>query len=294
MITAALRSNCAKLDRAISYWRESCIRSAAAPLQLAPAATFRVTTLCVIPARLGATRLPRKPLRLLAGVPLILRVMERVASLRVADQIIVATDSEEIAATVRKAGGVAELTRTDHPSGTDRVAEVGARHEHAGFDVIVNVQGDEPFVSADALRGALLQVRTGAFALGTAAARAPCQLLHLPDAVKVVAADDGAAMYFSRAPIPWLREESDAAVQKERVLHHVGVYAYTPEALARWVNLPPHPLERVERLEQLRPLAAGMRMGVAVVDGPVRGGIDTEADLAQANDDWTTFTVNGN
>ncbi len=250
-----------------------------------------VKTLCVIPARLGATRLPQKPLRLLAGVAIIVRVMERVAALRVADQIIVATDSPAIAREVHEAGGTAELTRASHPSGTDRVAEVSARHE--GFDVVLNVQGDEPFVSGAAIRGALERVGTGGFPLGTAAARAPRDVLRRPDVVKVVAADDGAAMYFSRAPIPFLRDERDAAMRDKRVLHHVGVYAYTPAALARWVALPPHPLELIERLEQLRPLAAGMRMGVAVIEGSVRGGIDTEADLEQANRDWMTFTVNG-
>jgi 3-deoxy-manno-octulosonate cytidylyltransferase (CMP-KDO synthetase) len=97
-------------------------------------------------------------------------------------------------------------------------------------------------------------------------------------------------MYFSRAAIPHLRDATDGIELDARVLHHVGVYAYTPEALAHWVALPPHPLERIERLEQLRPLAAGVRMGVAVVDGPLRGGIDTEADLDRANREWTTFT----
>jgi len=252
-----------------------------------------VKTLCVIPARLGATRLPRKPLRLLAGVPIVVRVMERVAALKVVDRIVVATDSEEIAAEVREAGGTAELTLASHPSGTDRVAEIAARKAYAGFEVILNVQGDEPFVSAAAVRGAVAQVATGGFPLGTAAVRTDAGALTRPDVVKVVAADDGAAMYFSRAPIPFLRDAADRGVRDARVLHHVGVYAYTPKALARWVAIPPHPLEQVERLEQLRPLAAGLRMGVAIVNGPVRGGIDTEADLAQANRDWMTFTVNG-
>jgi 3-deoxy-manno-octulosonate cytidylyltransferase (CMP-KDO synthetase) len=250
-------------------------------------------TLCVIPARLGATRLPRKPLRLIAGVPIVVRVMERVAALRVADRIVVATDSEEIARRVREAGGTAELTRADHPSGTDRVAEVSSRAHHQGFGIVLNVQGDEPFVSAAAVRGAVEQVRSRGFALGTAAARTAAAALDRPDVVKVVAADDGAAMYFSRAPIPFLRDQRDAAARDARVLHHVGVYAYTPAALARWVALPPHALETAERLEQLRPLAAGLRMGVALVDGPVRGGIDTESDLEQANREWATFTVNG-
>lgn len=245
-------------------------------------------TLAVIPARLGATRLPRKPLRLLAGAPLIVRVLERVTALRVADRVVVATDSEEIAGVVRGAGGESVMTRADHPSGTDRVAEVAARDELGEFDAILNVQGDEPFVAASAVRGALGQIAQG-FELGTAAARASAAILANPDAVKVVAADDGAAMYFSRAAIPHLRDATDATALQQRVLHHVGVYAYTPQALQRWVGLPPHPLECIERLEQLRPLAAGMRMGVAMIDEPLRGGIDTEADLDRANQDWTTY-----
>ncbi|CAN5869262.1 3-deoxy-manno-octulosonate cytidylyltransferase [soil metagenome] len=251
-------------------------------------------TLAVIPARLGATRLPRKPLRLLAGVPIIVRVLERVAALRVADRIVVATDSEEIAQRVREAGGEAVMTSATHPSGTDRVAEVAASVPFKGFDAIVNVQGDEPFVSGAAVRGALLQVTKRTHHLGTAAVVASAEVLGRPDAVKVVTDDAGAAMYFSRAAIPYLRDAADAADAADRdarVLHHIGVYAYTPASLARWVVLPTHPLERSERLEQLRPLAAGLRMGVAVVQGPIRPGIDTEADLDRANRDWPSFTM---
>ena len=248
-------------------------------------------TLAVIPARLGATRLPRKPLRLLAGVPLVVRVLERVTALRIADRCIVATDSPDIVVVIERAGGEAVLTDVSHPSGTDRVAEVAARPDLRDFDAIVNVQGDEPFVSAAAVRGALAQVTGQGFALGTAALRARRDVLQRPDVVKVVTADDGAALYFSRAPIPFLRDASDAVERDARVLHHVGVYAYTPDALARWVALPVHPLERIERLEQLRPLAHGMRMGVAVSDDAARSGIDTEEDLALANSQWATFTT---
>ena len=248
-------------------------------------------TLAVIPARLGATRLHRKPLRLLAGVPIVVRVLERVTALRVAERVVVATDSEEIVHAVADAGGEAVLTAPDHESGTDRVAEVAELTEFSAFDAILNVQGDEPFVSGHAVRGALHQVIERGHELGTAAVRAPVAVLSQPDVVKVVAADDGVAMYFSRAPIPFLRDAADTAERDARVLHHVGVYAYTRESLARWIALPPHPLERVERLEQLRPLAAGMRMGVAIIAGPLRAGIDTEADLDRANREWHTFTV---
>ncbi|HEX7942568.1 MAG TPA: 3-deoxy-manno-octulosonate cytidylyltransferase [Gemmatimonadaceae bacterium] len=248
-------------------------------------------TLAVIPARLGATRLPRKPLRLLAGLPLVVRVLERVRDLRIADRCVVATDSESIRAEVLRSGGEAVLTDAAHPSGTDRVAEVAARAEYRGYGAILNVQGDEPFVAPEALRGALEQVAARDFPLGTAAVRASRDILARPDVVKVVTADDGAAMYFSRAPIPFLRDDVDAAERDTRVLHHVGVYAYTPDALARWVTLPVHPLERIERLEQLRPLAHGMRIGVAILDVAARSGIDTEADLEEANSQWATFTT---
>src|SRR5476649_2660209 len=185
---------CATGAPGVPSWRESSVPRA-------PRACFRtlrlcvplVKTLAVIPARLGATRLPRKPLRLLAGVPIVVRVMERVAALRVADRIVVATDSEEIAQRVREAGGEAELTSASHPSGTDRVAEVSARAARDGFDIVLNVQGDEPFVSGAAVRGALERVRAGGFPLGTAAAHADAAVLLRPDVVKVVAADDGAA-----------------------------------------------------------------------------------------------------
>ncbi|MEO8560761.1 MAG: 3-deoxy-manno-octulosonate cytidylyltransferase [bacterium] len=250
-----------------------------------------VKTLAVIPARLGAQRLPRKPLRLLAGVPLIVRVLERVVALRVADRCLVATDSIEIAEQVRRAGGEAVMTDGGHPSGTDRVAEVASRPDCRGVHAILNVQGDEPFVAAAAVRGALKLVTSRRFALGTAAVRAERDVLLRPDIVKVVTADDGAALYFSRAPIPYLRDDADVAEQVVRVLHHVGVYAYTPDALAQWVALPVHPLERIERLEQLRPLANGMRMGVAISEAMPRGGIDTEADLDLANHEWAAFTT---
>ena len=202
----------------------------------------------------------------------------------------VATDSDEVASAVRAHGGEVSLTSPDHPSGTDRVAEVVARREFARFESVLNVQGDEPFVSAAALEGAVSMVTSGRFELGTAAVLARPDILQVPSAVKVVTADDGRAMYFSRAAIPFLREPQDTVLLARRVRQHVGVYAYEREALARWVALPPHPLEQIERLEQLRPLAHGMAMGVALIDEPLRAGIDTEADLERANAEWSQFT----
>jgi 3-deoxy-manno-octulosonate cytidylyltransferase (CMP-KDO synthetase) len=246
--------------------------------------------LAVIPARLGATRLPRKPLRDLAGKPLVVRVWERVQAMKVADRCVVATDSSEVAHAVRDAGAECVITRDDHPSGTDRVAEVAALEEYRGFDAIVNVQGDEPFVQRDAVLGAAEMVSSGRFPLGTAAAHADRAILTQPNVVKVVTADDGRALYFSRASIPFIRDEHDAPLARTLVRQHIGVYAYTRDALARWVRLPQHPLEQVERLEQLRPLAAGIAMGVAIIDQPPLGGIDTEDDLARAGAHWQDFS----
>lgn len=247
-------------------------------------------TLAVIPARLGATRLPRKPLRLLGGVPLILRVWERVRSTGVADECVIATDSPEVVAVASEHGAPVVITRSDHPSGTDRVAEVAARPEYRTFECVLNVQGDEPFVSPEALRGATRFVTSGRFSLSTAASPAAASILQVPSIVKVVVGDDGRALYFSRAPIPFLRERDDTHLLSGHVRQHIGVYAYHKDALARWVGLPPHPLEQIERLEQLRPLAAGIAMGVATVNEVPRGGIDTEDDLARANSDWTALT----
>jgi 3-deoxy-manno-octulosonate cytidylyltransferase (CMP-KDO synthetase) len=249
-------------------------------------------TLAVIPARLGATRLPRKPLRLLGGRPLVVRVWERVAAMGLADRCVIATDSDEVAKAARDNGAEAVLTSPDHVSGTDRIAEVARNREFAAFGTILNVQGDEPFISAAAVSGALGQV-SGDVEIGTAAVHASEGILDEPSIVKVVTGDDGRALYFSRAPIPFLREPKDAGdaeVLKSRVWQHVGVYAYTKEALSRWVKLPTHPLERIERLEQLRPLAAGMAIGVALIPGPLRNGIDTENDLARANSEWTILS----
>jgi 3-deoxy-manno-octulosonate cytidylyltransferase (CMP-KDO synthetase) len=245
-------------------------------------------TLAVIPARLGATRLPRKPLRLLAGRPLVIRVWERVSAMGIADRCVIATDSEEVAQAARDNGAEAVMTSPDHVSGTDRIAEVAKHREFSTFGTVLNVQGDEPFISSAAVAGALKCV-TRDVEIGTAAVQASDAILDEPSIVKVVTSDNGRALYFSRAPIPFLREPKnadDAGQLKSRVWQHVGVYAYTKEALSRWVKLPTHPLERIERLEQLRPLAAGMAIGVALIPGPLRNGIDTENDLAKANSEW--------
>ena len=253
-----------------------------------------MSTLIVIPARLGATRLPRKPLRLLGGEPLIVRVWKRISGMDIANEVVVATDSDEVAAAARSAGARVAMTRADHPSGTDRVAQVAGSSEFRGYDAFVNVQGDEPFVGADAIEGALDHVTSGRFPLGTAACRADAAVLTNPDVVKVVADDSGRALYFSRAPIPYLRDDADRATRDGLVRQHIGVYAYTRDALVRWVSLPPHPLETAERLEQLRALAGGIAMGVAVAAATGARGIDTEEDLVAANASWSSVHLTPN
>jgi 3-deoxy-manno-octulosonate cytidylyltransferase (CMP-KDO synthetase) len=205
----------------------------------------------------------------------------------VADRVVVATDSEEVAAVVRAAGAEVAMTRGDHLSGTDRVAEVAFLPAYGAFGVIVNVQGDEPYINADGIRGAADFVECGLFSLGTAASPASPDVLANPAVVKVVTDDHHRALYFSRAPIPFLRDEADRALRDPLVKQHLGVYAYTRDALRRWVSLAPHPLELTERLEQLRAIADGMAMGVATVAPVEGGGIDTEEDLALANARWT-------
>jgi len=233
-----------------------------------------VPVLCVVPARLGSSRLPKKPLLPLAGEPLILWVVRRVADSGVADRIVVATDAREIADVVARAGFEAVLTSPAHASGTERVAEVARLKAFSGFDVILNVQGDEPLVAARAIRGALDRVR-GGDPVGTAAGALDASLAADPSRVKVVVDARGRALYFSRAPIPFDRDGTAQVAYHQ----HVGVYAYTPAALERWVALPPVAAERAERLEQLRPLVHGVAIGVALYDEAPAPGVDTPEDL---------------
>ena len=241
-------------------------------------------TLAVIPARLGSTRLPRKPLHIIAGRPLVEWVWRRVVDAPLFDRVVIATDSEEVAETAGAIGAEVVFTSPAHPSGTDRVAEVARSDPYRDYPYIVNVQGDEPFVDVEHLTEALGLVREGPWDVGTVAA--PIEMLpewRSTSVVKVVRGDDGAALYFSRAAIPHPRDAEPAAIRLSigPYLRHLGIYAYRAEALQRWVALPEGELERIERLEQLRPLAAGIRIGVAVVRG-APGGVDTLEDAERA------------
>jgi 3-deoxy-manno-octulosonate cytidylyltransferase (CMP-KDO synthetase) len=233
-----------------------------------------VRTLVVIPARLGSTRLARKPLADLHGRPLVAWVVDRVRAARGIDEICVATDSDEVARAAEQAGARAELTSPHHPSGTDRVAEVAARRADASL--VLNVQGDEPLLppeAVEALRTALLEGAARGVELATLARPLEPSEAALPQVVKVVRAEDGTALYFSRALVPYPREHGVL-----EPLAHVGLYGYTRSALARLAALPPTALERAEGLEQLRALGHGLRMAVRV--GPwLTQAVDTPEDL---------------
>jgi 3-deoxy-manno-octulosonate cytidylyltransferase (CMP-KDO synthetase) len=162
------------------------------------------------------------------------------------------------------------------------------------FGTIVNVQGDEPFIGRAAVAGAAEIVASGRFPLGTSASPAGWDIASNPNIVKVVVGDDGRALYFSRAGIPFVRDREAMGSTQIRMLQHIGVYAYSRDALKQWVSLPQHPLENTERLEQLRPLAHGIPIGVAIADEPPASGIDTEDDLAEANERWKQFIGRAN
>jgi 3-deoxy-manno-octulosonate cytidylyltransferase (CMP-KDO synthetase) len=237
----------------------------------------------VIPARLGSTRLPNKPLQLLAGEPLITRVIQRVLEHGLIDRLVVATDAPMIAEVVERSGARAVLTDPAHRSGTDRVAEAARRGEFAGFDVVVNIQGDEPFVSREALTGALQRLELGDD-VGTAAAPLDPALAADPSRVKVVTDARGRALYFSRAVIPHRRDPGDPS--EGLYWQHVGLYAYTRPALECWVGARPSPAEEAERLEQLRALHCGLAVGVTRLAEPAPPGVDTPDDLRRAEAHW--------
>jgi 3-deoxy-manno-octulosonate cytidylyltransferase (CMP-KDO synthetase) len=228
----------------------------------------------LIPARMAATRLPGKPLADIAGRPMIAHVLERAVAAGIGP-VFVATDAPDIAAAVEQAGGRAVMTRADHVCGSDRIFEaLGRIASVRDAGIVVNVQGDLPTLDPAAIRAALapladpeVDIATLAAEIRNAGERAD------PNVVKVVGTPIGArrlrALYFTRASAPY---------GQGPLYHHIGVYAYRRAALERFVRLPPSPLERRERLEQLRALEAGMRIDVALVDS-VPLGVDTPADL---------------
>jgi 3-deoxy-manno-octulosonate cytidylyltransferase (CMP-KDO synthetase) len=240
----------------------------------------------VIPARLGSTRLPNKPLQPLAGEPLITRVIERVLEHGLVERLVVATDSSRVSQVAERSGVLGILTSSSHATGTDRVAEVASRAEFAGYDVVMNIQGDEPFLSREALAGALNRLEQGDD-IGTAAAPLDAAVAADPARVKVVMDARGRALYFSRALIPHRRDAGDAS--DGLYWQHLGIYACTREALAHWVGLPVTPAEQAERLEQLRALHHGLAIGVARLQEPALPGVDTAEDLRRAEAHWHAY-----
>ena len=234
----------------------------------------------LIPARMGSRRLPGKPLAPIAGAPMIVHVWRRARRADVGP-VYVATDTQEIAAAVEAAGGAALLTPLDCPSGSDRIAHaLAALDPDRAYDVVVNVQGDEPLIDPAAIRAAVALMADAAVDIGTLACLAtdPAERAD-PNAVKIGATRIGPdrlrAHYFTRAPAPWGRGED---------FRHIGLYAFRRAALERFVALPPSPLERRERLEQWRALEAFMRIDAALVAQGPRG-VDTPDDLARVRKD---------
>jgi 3-deoxy-manno-octulosonate cytidylyltransferase (CMP-KDO synthetase) len=237
-----------------------------------------VRIVAVVPVRYGAARFPGKPLAVLDGRPIVEWVYEAAASCTAFDEVVVATDSDEIATCAREFGAAVELTRSDHASGTDRVAEVAARRADA--EIVVNVQGDQPFVTAPELH-ALVEPYVAGERPGMTTLACPVvnpEWWDDPNVVKVVRDVDGNALYFSRSPIPHGAAAEGSHVQP---LHHLGLYAYTRETLLRLATLEPTPLEQQERLEQLRALEHGVRIRVVETGRPLLE-INTPADLEAA------------
>jgi len=248
----------------------------------APAPEFVVA----IPARYAASRLPGKPLRPLAGEPMVLHVARRALAAG-AREVWIATDDDRIATALEGAGVRVAMTSPDHASGTDRLAECARIAGWSDETIVVNLQGDEPFAPAAGIRAVAELMRAGDTEMATLAAIVTdVETLFDPNAVKLVRADDGRALYFSRAPIPWPRDAF--ALDRTRMpdggpwLRHIGIYGYRAGFLSRFTALLPGRLERIESLEQLRVLEAGHRIAVGITPEPFPPGVDTPEDLARA------------
>jgi 3-deoxy-manno-octulosonate cytidylyltransferase (CMP-KDO synthetase) len=238
----------------------------------------------VIPARYASTRLPGKPLLRETGKYLVQHVYERACQARGVDLVVVATDDSRIASAVQSFGGRVEMTRRDHASGTDRVAEVARRLD---ADCVVNLQGDEPLIEPASIETLIRMLADANADMATLAAPFPsADQWRNPNCVKVVCDASGQALYFSRSPIPFVRDgQPDFAARPPRFLQHVGIYAYRRRFLLTLADLPPHPLEVLEKLEQLRILAHGRRIQVGVV-GHSTPGVDTYDDYQRFVADW--------
>lgn len=233
--------------------------------------------LCVIPARYASTRLPGKPLSMIAGKPMIQHVYERACQAQLPDEVVVATDNEMVEKAVLDFGGKAVMTSPDHPSGTDRLAEVALMYPDV--DVIVNVQGDEPMIPPEVI-DRLAEAFNGDADLNMATMKVVMdeEDYENPAAVKVVTDQQGYALYFSRSLMPYPRNKPEGF----KVFKHVGIYAYRRNFLLKYAALAPTPLEKAESLEQLRALENGYK--IKVLESDFQGiGVDTPEDLAAVN-----------
>lgn len=242
--------------------------------------------IAIIPARFASSRLPGKPLADIGGKPMVVHVMER-AKESGADRVIVATDHPDVFAAVEAAGGEVCMTRADHQSGTERLAEVIELYGFSDEDIIVNVQGDEPLVPPVIIKQVAENLASCEAGMATLAVPIEtAEEAFNPNAVKVVMDAKGYALYFSRATIPWERERF--AKSKETVcdtfLRHIGIYAYRAGFIRRYVNWAPSPLEHIELLEQLRVLWYGEKIHVAVAKEVPSVGVDTPEDLQRVRE----------
>lgn len=239
-----------------------------------------------IPARYAASRLPGKPLRLLAGEPLVLHVARRALSAG-AREVWVAADDPRIAEALAGSGVRIAMTSNGHASGTDRLAECARIAGWSDDTIVVNLQGDEPFAPAEGIRAVAGLLRDSGAEMATLAAPiADAETVFDPNTVKLVRAANGDALYFSRAPLPWPRDafarDRSRLPQGGHWLRHIGIYAYRAGFLQRFAAMPPGQLERIEALEQLRALEAGFRIAVAITPAAFPPGVDTPEDLARA------------
>lgn len=238
----------------------------------------------IIPARMASTRLPDKPLADIAGLPMVVRVAER-ARLSRAERIIVATDHARVVAACEQAGVEVMMTRDDHPSGTDRIAEIAATMSLPGDAIIVNVQGDEPLIDPELINACAVRVSANAPMATAAHPIHTVEDVFNPNVVKVVLDAKGDALMFSRAPLPWHRDGFAHGTQTMPAgytpLRHVGIYAYRCDFLLNYATLAVSPLETIEALEQLRVLWHGFRIAVHLVEHAPAAGVDTAEDLAR-------------
>jgi 3-deoxy-manno-octulosonate cytidylyltransferase (CMP-KDO synthetase) len=241
----------------------------------------------VIPSRYASTRLPGKPLADIAGKPMIVRVWEQAVKAFDADNdVFVAADDERIIRAVEAVGANAVLTRSDHTSGTDRIAEVAGKMAWGDEEIIINVQGDEPLIPPNLIKavGECLANNPEAHMATAACPITEHAEVNNPNAVKVVMDDAGKALYFSRAPIPYDRDSKvNLTQEKTPYFRHIGIYAYRVNALKKLAALPPAEIEMLESLEQLRALHDGMTIMVKRLSDAPPAGVDTPEDLALVN-----------